>query len=67
MALLRDVIATRGMTALISTHDQGLISIADDTSQLSDGHLATGSDTAPTGSVATGSEQRGRLVLGRIA
>ena len=40
MALLRDVISAQGMTALISTHDPSLMSIADSTIRLADGKLA---------------------------
>jgi len=39
MALLRDVISSQGMTALISTHDPSLMSIADSTIRLADGKL----------------------------
>jgi len=64
MALLREVIASQGMTALISTHDQSLMDIADDTVRLADGHLVAADDTSfvSTGSRATGSEHQGRVV-----
>lgn len=41
MALLRDVIVSQGMTALISTHDPSLVAIADFTIRLADGKLVT--------------------------
>jgi len=64
MSLLREVIAAEGMTALISTHDQSLMDIADDTVRLADGHLVTADDPrfVATGSLATGSEHQGRIV-----
>jgi len=64
MALLRDVIASQGMTALISTHDQSLMDIADDTVRLADGHLIAADDASfvSTGSRATGSEHQGHVV-----
>lgn len=64
MALLRDVIASEGMTALISTHDQSLMDIADETIRLADGRIVRGDDTsfASTGSRATGGEHEGRIV-----
>ena len=64
MSLLRDVIAAEGMTALISTHDQSLMDIADDTIRLADGHLVAADDPTyvSTGSLATGSEHQGRIV-----
>ena len=64
MTLLRDVIASQGMTALISTHDQSLMDIADDTVRLADGHLVAPDDETfvSTGSLATGSEHQGRVV-----
>ena len=64
MALLREVIAAEGMTALVSTHDQGLMDIADDTVRLADGRLVAADDEAfvGTGSRATGSEHQGRVV-----
>jgi len=64
MALLRDVISGQGMTALISTHDQSLMDIADDTVRLADGHLVSADDErfVSTGSRATGSEHQGRIV-----
>lgn len=64
MALLREVIASEGMTALISTHDQSLMDIADETIRLADGHLVSGDDPTfvSTGSRATGSEHQGRIV-----
>jgi putative ABC transport system ATP-binding protein len=64
MALLREVIAAEGMTALISTHDQSLMDIADDTVRLADGHLVSADDPSfvGTGSLATGSEHQGRIV-----
>jgi len=39
LALLRDVVTQRGMTALISTHDHSLMDAADVTIRLADGHL----------------------------
>lgn len=39
MALLREVVAERGMTALISTHDESLMAVADQTIRLADGKL----------------------------
>ena len=39
MTLLRDVISSQGMTALISTHDPSLMKIADSTIRLADGKL----------------------------
>ncbi|MFO7243455.1 MAG: ABC transporter ATP-binding protein [Actinomycetes bacterium] len=39
MALLREVISSQGMTALISTHDPSLMAIADATVRLADGRL----------------------------
>jgi len=64
MGLLRDVIANEGMTALISTHDQSLMDIADATVRLADGHLVAADDASfvSTGSLATGSEHQGRIV-----
>jgi len=64
MGLLRDVIANEGMTALISTHDQSLMDIADATVRLADGHLVADDDASyvSTGSRATGSEHQGRIV-----
>lgn len=64
MTLLREVIANQGMTALISTHDQSLMDIADDTIRLADGHLVMADDPSfvGTGSLATGSEHQGRIV-----
>ncbi|PKQ25513.1 MAG: ABC transporter [Actinobacteria bacterium HGW-Actinobacteria-4] len=62
MALLRTVIADQGMTALVSTHDQSLMDIADHTVHLADGHLVDGALAVPTGSLATGSEHQGRIV-----
>ncbi|WP_084104946.1 ABC transporter ATP-binding protein [Demequina sp. NBRC 110056] len=64
MALLRDVIAAQGMTALVSTHDQGLMDIADATVRLADGRLVAEDDASfvGTGSRATGSEHQGRVV-----
>lgn len=62
MALLRDVIADQGMTALVSTHDQSLMDIADQTLHLADGHLVSGDDAVATGSLATGSEHQNRVV-----
>jgi putative ABC transport system ATP-binding protein len=64
MALLRDVVSTRGMTAIISTHDQGLMDMADETIRLQDGRLVAADDPdfVSTGSLATGSERSGRLV-----
>lgn len=64
MGLLREVIASQGMTALISTHDQSLMDIADDTVRLADGHLVSDDDPnfVSTGSRATGSEHQGRIV-----
>jgi putative ABC transport system ATP-binding protein len=64
MGLLRDVIASEGMTALISTHDQSLMDIADDTIRLVDGHLVGADDPTfvSTGSRATGSEHQGSIV-----
>jgi len=63
MSLLRDVIAAEGMTALISTHDQSLMDIADETIRLADGRLVPDEDTSfvSTGSRATGSEHEGRI------
>ncbi len=64
MGLLREVISGQGMTALISTHDQSLMDIADDTVRLADGHLVSADDArfVSTGSRATGSEHQGRIV-----
>jgi len=64
MGLLREVISSQGMTALISTHDQSLMDIADDTVRLADGHLVAADDAGyvSTGSRATGSEHQGRIV-----
>ena len=64
MALLREVIASEGMTALISTHDQSLMDIADDTIRLADGHLIRGDDPnfVSTGSRAAGSEHQGGII-----
>ncbi|WP_297084052.1 ABC transporter ATP-binding protein [uncultured Demequina sp.] len=64
MALLREVIAGTGMTALVSTHDQGLMDIADDTVRLADGRVVDADDASfvGTGSRATGSEHEGRIV-----
>ncbi|NLG62124.1 MAG: ABC transporter ATP-binding protein, partial [Candidatus Cloacimonetes bacterium] len=64
MGLLREVIEAEGMTALISTHDQSLMDIADDTIRLADGHLVSAEDPTfvGTGSLATGSEHQGRIV-----
>jgi putative ABC transport system ATP-binding protein len=64
MGLLREVIAGQGMTALISTHDQSLMDIADATVRLADGHLVADDDPTfvGTGSRATGSEHQGRIV-----
>jgi putative ABC transport system ATP-binding protein len=39
MSLLREVISSQGMTALISTHDPSLMAIADTTIRLADGKL----------------------------
>jgi putative ABC transport system ATP-binding protein len=39
MALLREVVASRGMTALISTHDESLMATAHQTIRLADGKL----------------------------
>jgi putative ABC transport system ATP-binding protein len=62
MALLRTVIADQGMTALVSTHDQSLMDIADATIHLADGHLVDPEQAIATGSLATGSEHQGRIV-----
>lgn len=62
MGLLRQVIAAEGMTALISTHDQSLMEIADETIHLADGHLVDPAVAVSTGSLATGSEHQGRIV-----
>lgn len=64
MALLREIIAAEGMTALVSTHDQGLMDIADNTIRLADGHIVDEDDASfvGTGSRATGSEHQGRIV-----
>lgn len=62
MSLLRTVIADQGMTALVSTHDQSLMDIADRTVHLADGHLVSPERAVATGSVATGSEHQGRIV-----
>ena len=43
MALLQSLVRSQGMTALVSTHDQSLMAIADRTLHLTDGHLTTGS------------------------
>jgi len=52
MALLRDVVNERGMTALISTHDQSLMAIADGTIRLSDGRVATDDAGVPAPTMA---------------
>jgi putative ABC transport system ATP-binding protein len=64
MTLLREVISGQGMTALISTHDQSLMDMADSTLRLADGHLVSADDAGfvGTGSRATGSESQGRIV-----
>ena len=64
LSLLRDVIAAEGMTALVSTHDQGLMDIADETVRLADGHLVAADDASfvGTGSRATGSEHQGKVI-----
>jgi len=41
MALLQSVVRAQGMTALISTHDQSLMAMADHTVRLADGRLVT--------------------------
>ena len=55
MALLRDVVKERGMTAIISTHDQSLIDLADDEIRLVDGHRVA-ADGSEVGTRATGTE-----------
>ncbi len=64
MTLLREVISGQGMTALISTHDQSLMDMADSTVRLSDGQLVPADDVdfVGTGSRATGSESQDRIV-----
>jgi len=64
MTLLREVISGQGMTALISTHDQSLMDMADSTVRLADGQLVPADDTGfvGTGSRATGSESQDRIV-----
>ena len=44
MTLLREVVAERGMTALISTHDESLMAAADLTIRLADGRLVDPTD-----------------------
>jgi len=39
MALIQSVVRAQGMTALVSTHDQSLMELADRTVRLQDGHL----------------------------
>jgi putative ABC transport system ATP-binding protein len=46
MNLLREVISSQGMTALISTHDPSLMAIADTTIRLADGKLMEAEATA---------------------
>ena len=41
MELLQSLVRSQGMTALVSTHDQSLMAIADGTLHLADGHLVT--------------------------
>ncbi len=41
MTLLREVVSERGMTALISTHDESLMAVADQTIRLADGKLVS--------------------------
>lgn len=55
MALLAQVVRDQGMTAIISTHDQGLIDMADAEVRLSDGKLVTGDGTI-MGTRATATE-----------
>ena len=40
MRLLRDVVRSEGVTALVATHDPGLIDLADSVLQLEDGKIA---------------------------
>ncbi|MGH3739446.1 MAG: ABC transporter ATP-binding protein [Micromonosporaceae bacterium] len=44
MELLRALVDSRGMTAVVATHDPNLIELADRVLTLRDGHLATGGD-----------------------
>jgi putative ABC transport system ATP-binding protein len=39
MRLLRTVVRSEGITALVATHDQALVDLADDVLQLDDGVL----------------------------
>ena len=55
MALLSQVIREQGMTAIISTHDQTLIDMADDEIRLSDGHRVA-VDAHEMGTRATATE-----------
>lgn len=55
MALLANVIREQGMTAIISTHDQTLIDLADLEVRLADGRLVA-SDGSEMGTRATGTE-----------
>lgn len=47
MHLLQEVVRAEGMTALISTHDQSLMAIADDTIRLADGHMVMDDSAVP--------------------
>ncbi len=44
MALLREVVRSEGMTAIISTHDPSLMAMADRVLELADGRLVSGGD-----------------------
>ncbi|MGI5212392.1 ABC transporter ATP-binding protein [Plantactinospora sp. CA-290183] len=52
MDLLRALVHSRGMTALVATHDPALIGLADRVLVLRDGRLVEGAEAAATGAVA---------------